>query len=77
MINPNTKIRISGYRQLPNGIIFPHFGETTWGDLSKVMTQEEKISSLIKFEKGETVSFSWGYACGQINYDLIKEEITV
>ena len=74
----NQRIRISGYRFVGiKDVICPELGETTWGELSKVMTENERITSLIKFEKGETVSFSWGFACGQINYDLIKEEITV
>lgn len=77
MMDNNQKIRITGYRQLPwgnGGPIYPHFGETTWGELSKVMTENERLVALNKFEKGETVSFSWGFACGQINYDLIFQE---
>ena len=75
-MNPNQKIRISGYRFVGiKDVICPELGETTWEALSKVLTPEERDVVLIQFEKGETVSFSWEN--GRVNYNLIKEEITV
>ena len=66
----NQRIRISGYRFVGiKDVICPELGETTWEELSKVLTPEERIVAIQKFERGESFSIHWGN--GITNYDLI------
>jgi hypothetical protein len=72
-MNPNTKIRISGYRFVGiKDVICPELGETTWKELSKVLTPEERIVAIQNLEMGESFSIHWGN--GITNYNLISQE---